>query len=140
VGERARHTAMPSGMYETPARVTGHAVAEFPRPNTWVVLAARVAHGLIALAFLGCIAVLYIDAWRDSMNVVTLAALAALWVEGVLVLVSGGRCPLEPFFRKLGDDTPFFELLLPPRAAELAVPALGAVSTLGAVLLGVRTL
>jgi hypothetical protein len=127
-------------MHETSARVAGRAVVDFPRPNTWIVLAARVAHGLIALAFLGCIAVLYIDAWRGSMNVVTLAALTALWVEGVLVLLSGGSCPLEPVFRRLGDDTPLFELLLPPRAAELAVPALGVVSTLGAVLLGIRTL
>jgi hypothetical protein len=74
------------------------------------------------------------------MNAVTLAALVALWVEGVLVLLSGGNCPLEPLFRKLGDDTPLFELLLPPSAAERVVPALGAVSVLGAVLLGVRTL
>ncbi len=125
--------AMPYGTHET-------AVVELPRPNTRIVLAARVAHGLISLAFLCCIAVLYIDAWRGSVNTVTLAALTALWVEGVLVLKSGGSCPLEPLFRKLGDDTPLFELLLPPRAAERAVPVLGVASTLGAVLLGVRTL
>jgi hypothetical protein len=138
---------MAYGTQETPA---GFA----PRPGgaaqggTWtagerlpgIVVAARIAHGLIALVFLCCIAVLYVDAWRGSINMVTLAALAALWVEGVLVLMSRGSCPLEPLFRKLGDETPLFELLLPPRAAELAVPALGALSMLGAVLLGVRTL
>jgi hypothetical protein len=132
--------AMPYGIHETSAQVAGEAVVDLRRPNTWIVLVARVAHGLIALAFLCCIAILYIDAWRGSMNSVTLAALAALWVEGVLVLIHRGSCPLEPLFRRLGDDTPFFELLLPPRAAELAVPALGAASTLGAVLLGIRTL
>lgn len=124
---------MAYGMHET-------AVAELPRPNARIVLAARIVHGLISLAFLACIAVLYVDAWRGSVNQVTLAALVALWVEGVLVLISGGSCPLEPLFRKLGDDTPLFELVLPPRAAQLAVPALGVVSTLGAVLVGVRTL
>jgi hypothetical protein len=99
--------AMAYGMHET-------AVVELPRPNTRIVVAARVAHGLISLVFLCCIALLYVDAWRGSMNAVTLAALVALWVEGVLVLLSGGNCPLEPLFRKLGDDTPLFELLLPP--------------------------
>jgi hypothetical protein len=41
---------------------------------------------------------------------------------------------------RLGDETPFFALFLPPRAAKLAVPILAAVSVLGAVLLAARTL
>jgi hypothetical protein len=54
--------------------------------------------------------------------------------------LSGGKCPLGPILRRLGDETPFFELLLPPRAAKLAVPTLAAVSVLGALLLAARTL
>jgi hypothetical protein len=65
---------------------------------------------------------------------VTVAAIGALCVEGVLVLLSGGNCPLGPLLRKLGDETPFFELFLPPRAAKLAIPILAAVCVLGAVL------
>jgi hypothetical protein len=131
---------MPYGQHETRECQPDPAVMDFARPNTRIILVARVAHGLISLAFLCCIAVLYIDAWRASVDVVTIVALAALGVEGVLVLASRGSCPLEPLFRELGDETPLFELLLPPRAAELAVPALGAASALGAVLLGIRTL
>lgn len=70
----------------------------------------------------------------------TLAALGALCVEGILVLLSRGHCPLAPMLRSLGDETPFFELFLSPRAAKLAVPILGAVSVLGAVLLAARRL
>jgi hypothetical protein len=101
---------------------------------------SRAAHGLISLVFLSCIAVIYLAVWRGRAEAVTLAALAALCVEGALVLVSGGNCPLGPILRRLGDETPFFELLLPPRAAKMAVPILAAVSVLGAFLLAARTL
>ena len=101
---------------------------------------SRAAHGLISLVFLSCIAVIYLGAWRGKAETVTLAALAALCVEGALVLLSAGNCPLGPILRRLGDETPFFELLLPPRAAKLAVPMLAAVSVLGALLLAARTL
>jgi hypothetical protein len=109
-------------------------------PNSRIVLASRVAHGLISLLFLFCIAAIYLGAWRGKAGAVTIAALAALGVEGALVLSSGGNCPLGPVLRKLGDETPFFELFMPPRAAKLAVPVLAAVSVLGAVLLAARAL
>jgi hypothetical protein len=48
---------------------------------------------------------------------------------------SAGNCPLGPLLRRLGDETPFFELYLPPRAAKLAIPILAAICVLGAVLL-----
>jgi hypothetical protein len=108
--------------------------------KSWIVCASRAAHGLISLVFLSCIAVIYLGAWRGKAGAVTLAALAALCVEGALVLLSGGNCPLGPILRRLGDETPFFELLLPPRAAKLAIPILTAVSVLGALLLAARTL
>jgi hypothetical protein len=111
-----------------------------PRPQGWIVLASRIAHGLISLVFLSCMAVVYLGAWRGRADTVTVAAIGALCVEGVLVLLSGGNCPLGPLLRRLGDETPFFELFLPPRAAKLAIPILAAVCVLGAVLLAIRTL
>ena len=38
-----------------------------------------------------------------------------------------------------GDDVPFFELVLPPRAAKAAVPVLGAISVAGLLGLLFRT-
>ena len=105
-----------------------------------VVLLTRAAHGLITAAFLTCIAVVYVGAWNRDAGVVTLVAVAALCTEGALVALSGGHCPLGPLLRQLGDETPFFELLLPRRAALLAVPALAATTVVGIVLLAVRTL
>ena len=110
------------------------------RPNSWLVLASRIAHGVVSLLFLCSIALIYLGAWRGRASALTVAAVAALGLEDVLVLSSNGNCPLGPLLRRLGDDTPFFELFLPPRAAKVAVPVLAAVAALGAVLLAARTL
>ena len=101
---------------------------------------SRVAHGFVSALFLSCIAIVYADAWRAEAGPVTIAALAALTLEGLLVLLSRGNCPLGPLFRRLGDEKPFFELLLPAHAAKLAIPVLTAVTVVGALLLGVRTI
>jgi hypothetical protein len=108
------------------------------REVSTAVLASRAAHGVISAVFLACIASVWLAAWRGEAGPLTYAAVAALAGEGVLVLLSRGNCPLGPLFRRLGDEKPFFELLLPPRAAKLAVPALGAVASVGVVVLGVR--
>jgi hypothetical protein len=104
------------------------------------VVASRVVHGLVSVVFLCCIALVYLGAWRGEAGAVTLVALALLLAEGTLVLLARGNCPLGPVFRRLGDDTPLFQLFLPARAAELAVPVLGVVTVLGAILLASRTL
>jgi hypothetical protein len=109
-------------------------------PSPGHILVSRVGHGLISLLFLLCIAAVYLGAWRGKADVVTVVALASLCVEGALVALNGGNCPLGPLFRRIGDEKPFFELFLPPRAAKLAVPILAGVSALGAILLAARTL
>ena len=109
-------------------------------PKSTIVVVTRVGHGLVSALFLSCIAAIYLAAWEGSAGVLTFLALGALSVEAVLVLLSGGNCPLGPALRRLGDDTPFFELFLSPRAAKAAVPVLTAVTVLGALLLAVRTL
>jgi hypothetical protein len=62
----------------------------------------------------------------------------ALAAEGVLVAANGGDCPLGPLQQRVGDPVPLFELVLPPRAARIAVPVLGAVAAGGFVLLATR--
>jgi hypothetical protein len=108
------------------------------REQLTVVRASRAAHGLISIGFLGCIALVYIGAWRGEAGRWTLAAVAALAAEGLLVALGGGNCPLGPLLQRIGDDKPLFELVLPTRAAALAVPVLGVVSAAGIVLLAAR--
>jgi hypothetical protein len=66
-------------------------------------------------------------------------AIGALLGEGVLVITNRGDCPLGPLGDRVGDPVPLFELVLSPRAADRAVPALGAVTALGVGLLAARS-
>ena len=61
-------------------------------------------------------------------------AIAALAGEGVLVIANRGDCPLGGLQERLGDPVPLFELVLPPKAAKLAVPVLGVISAGGVAL------
>jgi hypothetical protein len=60
------------------------------------------------------------------------AAVALLIAEGAALVVGRGDCPMGPLQAEWGDPVPFFELVLPPRAAKAAVPILAMVA-LGAV-------
>ena len=53
-------------------------------------------------------------------------------------MVGGGDCPVGPLQAEWGDPVPFFELILPPRAAKAAVPVLAAVSLTGIAALVLR--
>ena len=53
---------------------------------------------------------------------------ALLLAEGGALVVGRGNCPMGTLQAEWGDPVPFFELVLPPRAAKAAVPILAAVS------------
>lgn len=108
-------------------------------PRRVVAIAlVRTMHGLISAFFLACIAVVYYAGISGRRRRVGSIAAIALVAEGVVVSANGGDCPLGNVHRQYGDDKAFFELLLPQRAAKLAVPVLGAVATLGIALLIAR--
>jgi hypothetical protein len=66
-------------------------------------------------------------------------AIASLAGEGVLVVANRGDCPLGPLGERIGDQVPLFELVLPPRAARLAVPVLGGVTAFGVGVVAARS-
>ncbi len=100
-----------------------------------MVILIRAVHGLLSAFFLSCIAFVYYAAIADVDSPLAFAAAGALVLEGAVVVLNGGDCPLGIVHRRYGDEKAFFELLLPPRAAKLAVPVLGAVTALGIALL-----
>jgi hypothetical protein len=51
-----------------------------------------------------------------------------LLAEGGALVVGRGNCPFGPLQTRLGDPVPMFELVLPPRAAKAAIPALTVVT------------
>jgi hypothetical protein len=56
------------------------------------------------------------------------ASVTFLGVEGAGLVVGRGRCPAGHLQAEWGDPVPFFELILPPRAAKAAVPILAVIS------------
>ena len=107
---------------------------------TRAVLAWRVFHGLITVGFLGSIAYIWWCAIKYRRGPLLTVAVGGLLVEGLLVTANHGDCPLGPLGDRVGDQVPLFELVLPPRAARLAVPALGLTAAGGLALLANRPL
>jgi hypothetical protein len=59
------------------------------------------------------------------------ASVAFLLAEGAALIIGRGNCPMGPRQAEWGDPVPFFELVLPKRAAKAAIPILAAVSVAG---------
>jgi hypothetical protein len=91
----------------------------------------RVAHGAWSLAQLGGL----VHVWRCAIvgrrDGRLWASIAFLVLEGAALALGRGNCPMGRLQITWGDPVPFFELVLPPRAAKAAVPALTAVSLAG---------
>jgi hypothetical protein len=99
-------------------------------------LTFRTAHTGISAAFLLAIGYIWWCALTGRRGRLLQAAVTALASEGLLVAANHGKCPLEGLQKRMGDPIPLFELILSPRAARRAVPALGAVTLVGVALLG----
>jgi hypothetical protein len=91
----------------------------------------RVAHGIWSLAQLGGLAHVWRCAIVGRRDGRLWAAIAFLVLEGGALALGRGNCPMGRLQTAWGDPVPFFELVLPPRAAKAAVPALAAVSLAG---------
>jgi hypothetical protein len=97
--------------------------------------AFREVHTAIAVAFLWAIGYVWWCALTGRRDRRLHVAVAALVAEGAFVTANHGDCPLGPLQERVGDPIPLFELVLPARAARLAVPALGLVAGCGIALL-----
>jgi len=100
--------------------------------------ALRTGHVAIAVVGLSSLAYVWFCALTGRRDRALGAALAALSVQGVALVIGRGNCPLGPLQRQLGDPAPLFELVLPPRAAKVAIPALIAVTLGGVAILALR--
>lgn len=96
---------------------------------------AHLAWGAVSIAALA-------DVWQAALRGAPARRpwVGAAWLalEGGALILGRGDCPAGPLQRRLGDPVPMFELLLPPRAAKAAVPALTVVAVAGIALLAVR--
>ena len=101
-------------------------------------LRLRVAHALFAVTRLASLGYVWRCALRRRRGRALPHAVAWLGVEGAALVVGRGQCPLAGLQRQVGDPVPLFELVLPPRAARLAVPAMAAISVLGIVIVAAQ--
>jgi hypothetical protein len=104
------------------------------------ILLLRIIHGLFALYFTLCLAYLYYVAITGIVNdTLFLIAIFSLAIEGLLVFVlNNGNCPLIHVQKRIGDDKPFFELLLPPKLAKQVIPMFAGFALLVILLLLLR--
>jgi hypothetical protein len=100
--------------------------------------AYRVFHAAWSVAGLASLGYIWVCAARRRRNRLLGASMAFLSIEGVGLMIGGGDCPMGPFQEQLGDPVPFFELVLPPRAAKAAVPILAGASLAGFLAVALR--
>jgi hypothetical protein len=93
--------------------------------------AFRVFHASWSVAAMASLGYIWWCAIRRRRDPALAACMAFLSIEGAGLIVGGGDCPMGQRQREWGDPKPFFELILPPRAAKAAVPVLAAVSLAG---------
>jgi hypothetical protein len=98
----------------------------------------RIGHIGIAVVALGSLAYVWACALTGRRDRLLALACVALSAQGAAILLGGGNCPLGPLQQRLGDPTPCFELVLPPRAAKAAFPILVAAGLGGVILVALR--
>lgn len=103
------------------------------RARTW-----RLVHATWSVVQLGCLAFIWTAAITGRRSRPLWASVAFLGLEGAGLVVGRGDCPMGRIQAKWGDPVPFFELVLPPRAAKAAVPILAGISLAGIAALVLR--
>jgi hypothetical protein len=98
----------------------------------------RIVHAAWSIVGLSSLGYIWAAALRRRRDRTLAAAVAFLLVEGAALVVGRGNCPMGPQQAEWGDRVPFFELVLPPRAAKAAVPILALATVAGLVAVAVR--
>lgn len=100
------------------------------------IVLLRVLHGLFVVYFLFCIAYIYYAVFAERYDALLVVAIVSLGLEGIAVFgLNGGDCPLIHIQKHAGDETPFFELVFPPRLAKLTLRICAVFALLGVALL-----
>ena len=104
----------------------------------WKAKAFRVVHTAWSVAGLASLGYIWACALTRRRDRPLAASVAFLALEGAGLAIGGGNCPMGPKAEAWGDPVPFFELVLPPRAAKAAVPILAGLTVGGFLALAIR--
>jgi len=115
-----------------------------PVAPSWSRLGARarawrLVHAAWSVAQLACLGLIWARVVQRRRDPATWAAVVFLAAEGSGLILGRGDCPMGRVQESWGDPVPFFELILPPRAAKAAVPSLAGVAVAGIAALILRS-
>jgi len=99
----------------------------------------RVLHAAWSIAQLWCLAQVWAAVLLRRRSPTAWASVAFLGIEGAALVVGRGNCPVGSIQSSWGDPVPFFELVLPPRAAKAAIPTLFLITVTAIAGLGLRS-
>jgi hypothetical protein len=85
-------------------------------------------HATWSIVQLACLARIWHAVVARRRDPAVWGSVGLLAAEGAALVVGRGSCPMGSLQAQWGDPVPFFELLVPPRAARAAVPVLFVVS------------
>jgi hypothetical protein len=85
-------------------------------------------HAIWSVAQLASLGVIWHRVATRRRDPALWASVSFLGLEGGALVLGRGNCPMGRLQETWGDPVPFFELILPPRAAKAAVPVLAVVS------------
>lgn len=106
--------------------------------NQHKIFFLRTIHGLISVYFILCLIYLYYAAIKSSYDILLAISIVSLGIEGFFVFIlNKGNCPLIHIQKKIGDDTPFFELFFPYKFAKRAIPTFAILTLIALGLLGI---
>lgn len=100
-----------------------------------MLLLVRLLHSFFAVLFMACLGIIYYFGITAKPSPLILPATALLILEGSLLWLNKGNCPLEPLHRKLGDDKGFFGLFLPAAWLPYVIPFFVITTCIGFLLL-----
>lgn len=103
--------------------------------NRKAIYIIRSIHTLIAAFFIFCIGLLYYFALTGKSSPWIIWITVVLLVEGVVLIINRGKCPLSFLHQKYGDDKKFYDLFFPEKIAPYMAHILGVATIVGIILL-----
>ncbi|MFC1640982.1 hypothetical protein ACFL2D_02960 [Patescibacteria group bacterium] len=106
-----------------------------PVRNEQMILFVRVMHGVIVGMYCGCIMLIYYSGVTQKLTYYAMIAAGLLLLEGLVLMINRGTCPLTIVHRQFGDDKGFFDIFVPKQYIHYVTPAFAAVALVGILLL-----
>jgi hypothetical protein len=86
--------------------------------NPPMIYIVRFIHSILAIYLTVCTVVILYAAFTVRLTNLFYLATVSLLIDGIIIYLNHGDCPMEYFHYKFGDDKTFFELFLPKKIAK----------------------